>query len=325
MVKANAYGHGLVAVAKALRDADGLAVARLDEAVQLRAAGVTQRVLLLGTLLDAAELAWCSDWHVDVCAHSPEVVASIVAAAEVHPLRVWLELDSGMNRMGLDPEGFVEADRQLSAQPRLLELVHMTHFSSAEEALPATLDPQLEVFKACHGHHSGVAASLANSAALLLRPDTHADWVRPGLMLYGINPLGRTDVPLQAAMRLSARVIAVRNVRHGEAVGYNRQWVASRDSRVATVGIGYGDGYPRHAPSGTPVWINGCGAALAGKVSMDSIGVDVTDCERVDVGDEAVLWGPELSAALIAERAGTISYALFAGVTGRVLREYGCT
>jgi alanine racemase len=218
----------------------------------------------------------------------------------------------------------VEADRQLSGLSGVRELVHMTHFSSADEALPTTLDPQLALFGACHGHHSEAPASLANSAALLSRPDTHADWVRPGLMLYGINPLGRAEPPLRAAMRLSAKVIAVRSVRRGETVGYNRQWVASRDSQIATIGIGYGDGYPRHAPSGTPVWIKGHAAALAGRVSMDSIGVDVTDCRRVDVGDEAVLWGPELSAALVAERAGTISYALFTGVTGRVMREYGC-
>ena len=322
MVKADAYGHGLIQVARALQGADGLGVARFEEAVHLREAGIENRVMLLGTLLNQAQLAWCSEQHVDVCAHSQESVTAILAAARAWPLRVWLKLDSGMHRMGLDCTEFVEADRCLAAHRGIVELTHMTHFSSADETRTAALDSQLRLFESCHLRHPEAPVSLANSAALLSRPETHADWVRPGLMLYGINPLPEANVPLRPAMRLSSRVLSVRTISVGETVGYNRCWIAARRSRIATVGIGYGDGYPRHVTSGTPVWVNGRQAVVAGRVSMDSMGVDVSDCDAVAVGDEIVLWGPELSAVVVATYAATVPYALFTGVTPRVAREY---
>lgn len=165
--------------------------------------------------------------------------------------------------------------------------------------------------------------SLANSAALMARPETQADWVRPGILLYGDNPLGaQHPLPLQAAMTLRAQIIALREIGTGESVGYNERWTSARPSQIATVGIGYGDGYPRHAPNGTPVWISGQLAPLVGQVSMDSLTVDVTDCEHAAVGDEAILWGPELPAATIAECADTISYQLYTSLHQRVSREF---
>jgi alanine racemase len=323
MVKADAYGHGLLPVAKALSAADGFAVARLHEAMLLRNGGITQRVLLLGTLLDAKELAACSAQNIDVTAHDECSVGSILAQAHRTPLRVWLELDSGMHRLGLSPDAFVEADRILSGHPGILELIHMTHFSSAHHATTQVMEGQLERFWTCHKASSNAKVSLANSAALIANPATHMDWVRPGIMLYGENPfVARYHVPLQAAMTVTARVIAIRDLHVGDPVGYSGRWTAARPSRLGTVGIGYGDGYPRQANNGTPVWIGGSLVSLVGRVSMDSLTVDLTECRQVSVGEEAILWGPELSAVEVARCADTIPYELFTSVNQRVGRQY---
>jgi len=322
MVKADAYGHGLLPTARALADADGFAVARLDEALQLRRAGIKQRILLLGTLFDSDDLRLCSAQNIDVTAHDPASVALIGATATQHPLRVWLELDSGMHRLGLAPAEFEQADRALRANPGTLELLHWTHFSDAEDLRADINDQQLAVLHAARAQKDS-AVSIANSASIIARADTHETWVRPGIMLYGVNPLAETHAHiLHAVMTLRANVIAIRSVTKGEAVGYNRTWIAARDSVIATIGIGYGDGYPRHARNGTPVWLNGHCVPLVGRVSMDSITVDITDHADVHSGDEAELWGTHLSADTVARHADTISYALFTGVTARVDRTY---
>lgn len=323
MVKADAYGHGLLPVAKALAAADGLAVAHLSEARLLRGAGISQRLVLLATLLDEAELAWCSNQHVDVTAHDQGSVAAIAAVAQRAPLRVWLKLDSGMHRIGLDPSAFVDADRLLSRHAGVTGLVHMTHFANAADPDSASVDSQLSCFRTCHQANLAAQVSLANSAALIARPETRADWVRPGIMLYGDNPVAvRQPLPLRAAMSLRAHIVAIRNIAANESVGYNARWTSARPSRIATIGIGYGDGYPRHAANGTPVWIDGQLAPVVGAVSMDSIGVDVTDCQTASVGGAVTLWGTELPAATIAGHAGTISYQLFTSLSQRVNREY---
>lgn len=321
MLKADAYGHGLLSVAAALREADGFAVARLQEALLLRQANVVQRILLLATLLDDSDLAMCSERRIDVTVHDTRTVFAVAARARKAPLRVWLKLDSGMHRAGLSPKAFVEADRLLAAHPGVLELIHMTHFSRVADA--PTMERQLACFLECRKACSKAKASLANSAALISRPDTHADWVRPGIMLYGDNPLGdRYSISVRPVMTFVGHVISVREIEAGQSVGYNGRWTSKRRSRIGTIGIGYGDGYPRHACNGTPVWINGYLSPLVGQVSMDSITVDLTDLEHAAIGDEAVLWGTELSAASVAEHANTISYELFTSVSPRVSREY---
>jgi alanine racemase len=323
MVKANAYGHGLVPVARALDAADGFAVARLEEALELRQAGIDRRILLLSTLLDRADLRLCAQQDIDVTAHSPSSVADIDAVAREWALRVWLELDAGMHRAGLAPHAFIDADRRLCAHPGIVELVHMSHFSSAGSSMTAAMDRQLACFAECHAVNPHAGTSLANSAALITRPETHGTWVRPGIMLYGDNPLGGSrPLPLRAAMTVSAKIIAIRDVEAGETVGYNEAWTSPRESRIATIGIGYGDGYPRHAPSGTPVRVTDRIVPLVGAVSMDSLTVDVSACPGAQIGDEALLWGTELSAARVARHAGTISYELFASLGARVPRTY---
>lgn len=321
MVKADAYGHGLCQIASALREADAFAVARLKEAILLREAGIAQRILLLSTLLSVDDLQRCSELNIDVTAHDQVSVIAIAEQAISTPLRVWLELDSGMHRAGLSPEAFIQADRVLAAHTGVLELVHMSHFSDALDA--RATERQLACISGCRAASSRAPLSLANSAALITRPETRADWVRPGIMLYGDNPAGAThSVPLRAVMRLSARVVSIRDIGAHESVGYNGRWTSTRHSRIGTIGIGYGDGYPRHAPTGTPVWINGHRVPLVGRVSMDSLTVDLTESAEVSVGTEAILWGDELATALIADQAGTISYELLTSVSSRVTREY---
>jgi alanine racemase len=323
VIKANAYGHGLLHAARALAAADGFAVARLQEAHLLRESGISQRILLLATLLDEADMEQCSKLNIDVVVHEPATVTVIAKQANRAPLKVWLKHDSGMHRAGIDTDAFIEADRLLSKHPGVLELVHMTHFSSAADQASRATMHQLDQFSHCHSVNENAPVSLANSAALICRADTRADWVRPGIMLYGDNPLEGPDaLGLRAAMRLTSYVIAIRHVATGESVGYDCTWTATRNSRIGTIGIGYGDGYPRHARSGTPVWINGRVAPLIGRVSMDSITIDLTDCGPVQVGDEVVLWGPELPVATIARHAGTISYHLLASLQARVTRNY---
>jgi alanine racemase len=322
MVKADAYGHGLLPVAQALANADGLAVARLEEALQLRRAGIAQRVLLLGSLLDEDDLRLCSQQQIDVTAHDLATVDRIAAVTVDAPLRVWLKLDSGMHRLGLAPAEFRVADQRLRSRPGVVELVHMMHFSSADDLDSTATPAQLDNFAQSHGD-SAAGTSLANSAALIARPPCRTDWVRPGIMLYGENPLAATHpLPLRPAMSLRARIVALRTIGIGESVGYSCTWTSTRPSRIATVGIGYGDGYSRHARSGTPVWVDGRQAPLVGRVSMDSLAVDITDCGSVAVGDEVILWGPELSASIVAQYAGTISYELFTALSTRVPREY---
>jgi alanine racemase len=198
----------------------------------------------------------------------------------------------------------------------------MTHFSAADAPDVRVMNQQIDCFNACHSVNSMAGASLANSAAILRRPDIHADWVRPGILLYGCNPVPDCQIEVRPAVTLAARVIAVREIHRGESVGYSGTWTAKRSSRIATVGIGYGDGYPRHARPGTPVLINGQTAALVGRVSMDSLAADVTRIGDVQVGDEVVLWGSELTPATIAECAGTISNALLTSITSRVVRRH---
>lgn len=323
MVKADGYGHGILRTAQALAQADGIGVARLDEALQLRRAGLRlQRILLMGTLLDQGELEVCAHEGVDIVVHDLATVDRICARHKATPLRIWLKLDSGMHRLGLSPADFHVADTRLRAQPGVEEIIHMTHFAASENFASDSAERQFACLMKTHGD-SESPISAANSAAIIGRPSMCGDWVRPGIMIYGDNPLAATHPqPLQPVMTLLARVLAIRDCAAGEQIGYSGIWTCPRPSRIATIGIGYGDGYPRHARNGTPVWLRGQRAVVAGRVSMDSITVDITDANGICVGDEAELWGKNLPAAEIAACAETISYELFTSIGQRVVREY---
>jgi alanine racemase len=321
VVKANAYGHGLVPTALCLADADAFAVARLEEALALRGAGVRKPIVLLEGVFNAEQLAEAARQSLEVVLHEEEQIALLEQFAGPHRFTAWLKIDTGMNRLGFRPAQVERALARLVALgERLHELRLLTHFASADERNSALTALQIERFGVLVGGRTH-ARSLANSAAVFALPEAHAQWVRPGLALYGVSPFADqvgASLGLQPAMRLLTTVIAVRDVRAGETVGYGATWRAARDSRVAIIAAGYGDGLPRALPNGTPVLVGERRAALVGRVSMDMIALDVTDAGAVRMGDIATLWGPELPVEEIAAHAGTIAYELLCGVSQRV-------
>jgi alanine racemase len=321
VVKANAYGHGLVPTAQALQQADAFAVARLEEAAALRSAGLDGRIVLLEGVLDAAQLAEAVRLGLELVVHQAEQIGLLEAWRDGPRPAVWLKIDTGMNRLGFRPEEFRQAWQRLAAlMPSARELRVLTHLACADELDGRATDAQLALLRPLL---AGVRAelSIANSAAILRAPATHADWVRPGLALYGVSPFGDrrgADFGLRAAMSLESTVIALRHVPCGERVGYGGHWRAARASRLAIVAAGYGDGLPRGLPSGTPVIIGAQRAALVGRVSMDMIAVDITDLPAVQLGDPVELWGERLPVEEVAAAAGTVAYELVCAVSQRV-------
>jgi alanine racemase len=321
VVKANAYGHGLVPCAQALAQADAFAVARLEEAAALRAAGLNGRIVLLEGVLDAEQLAEAERLGLELVVHQAQQIALLEAWRGDTRSAVWVKVDTGMNRLGFRPEEFSQAWRRLAAlQPAARALRVLTHLAGADEGAGESIALQLARLRPLL---SGIKAqlSIANSAAILRAPTTHADWVRPGLALYGVSPFADqrgTDFELRAAMTLQSTVIALRNVPLGEHVGYGGTWRAQRASRIAIVAAGYGDGLPRSLPNGAPVLIGAHRAGLAGRVSMDMIAVDITDLPAVNLGDPVELWGEHLPVEEVAAAAGTSAYELVCAVSQRV-------
>ena len=325
VIKANAYGHGLVPAAKALAETDGFSVARLDEGLALRAAGLANRILLLEGVFSAEQLAVAAQQRFDLMVHSVEQLELLEGRAGTEVISAWIKLDSGMNRLGFRIEHFAEAYARLRRVANVApDPTLVTHLANADDRRDTKTLEQLQAFAAATAALQG-ARSIANSAALLAWPDTRADWVRPGLILYGVSPFPSgigADLGLRPAMTLQTEVIAVKDVREGETVGYGGAWRAARDSRMAVVAAGYGDGYPRSIASGTPLLVSGRRAPIVGRVSMDMITVDVTDLPGVvATGDPVVLWGEGVPVEEIARHAGTIPYELICGVSQRVQHE----
>ncbi|MCL7715298.1 alanine racemase [Stenotrophomonas mori] len=314
VIKADAYGHGAVACARALeQDADGFGVACIEEALELRRAGITRPILLLEGFFDAAELPLIVEHDLWTAVASPWQVEAIAAFVSAAPLQLWLKLDSGMHRLGLTLEEFRAAHARLSALPQVAPMVLMSHLARADELdSPRTLE-QLAMFERAIAGLEG-ETSLCNSPALLGWPQLRSDWVRPGLMLYGADPLYPQAGPhageLRPVMTLQSRVIAVREIATGEPLGYGARFVAPRPTRVGVVAMGYADGYPQFAPNGTPVLIDGVDGALIGRVSMDMLTVDLTDHPRAGVGSLVQLWGDSPTLSELAPRCNTSAYRL---------------
>ena len=282
------------------------------------------RILLLEGCFAADELPMAAHLGLDLVVQGAEQVEALLAAELSRPLNVWLKLDSGMHRLGLAPAAVRELFPRLRAAAQVAELNLLSHFACADERGHSLTEVQLECFLELLDLDFD-QRSLANSAAVLMIPAAHMDWLRPGIMLYGASPfadLSAAELGLKPAMTLSAQLIAVREVAAGESVGYGAGWVAERPSRIGTVSCGYADGYPRHAPSGTPLYVGGRRAALAGRVSMDMLSVDLTDLPEAAVGDAVELWGANLPVDEVAHAAGTIGYELLTKVTARVPRRY---
>jgi alanine racemase len=325
VVKANAYGHGLGEVVTALSEqADGFAVASLEEAADVRALQGEARILLLEGCFEAAEYQLAAQLGLDLVLHSEQQVAQLLGASLSRPLNVWLKLDSGMHRLGLDEAALRACHGRLQGAAQVGEINVLSHFACADERGHEMTERQLEAFLDLLDLDFA-QRSLANSAAILTIPAAHMDWLRPGIMLYGATPfaeLSAAELGLKPAMTLSAQLIAIRQVAVGDSVGYGGAWRAQRQSRIGTVSCGYADGYPRHAPSGTPLLVRGQRVALAGRVSMDMLTVDLTDLPAAQVGDEVQLWGAQLPVDEVAQAAGTIGYELLTKVTRRVPRRY---
>jgi len=323
VIKANAYGHGAIAVARALSEADAFAVARLGEGIALREAGIRQRITVLQGFICAEELELHAHYQLEPVVHSVFQVEILEARQQGEPVTVWLKLDSGMHRLGLSPQEFEACHRRLSQcaavrQPPLL----MTHLASADEIGHPATPMQLDLF----GEQVlGLAGerSIANSAGLLAWEKARAEWVRPGLALYGVSPFSQRTAQqegLKPVMTLRTRLIAIKSLNTGDAIGYGGDWICQRPTLSGVASIGYGDGYPRYARPGTPVLVRGQRVPLIGRVSMDMITVDLTDCPEAQVGDSVTLWGEGLPVEEIAQYADTIPYVLLCNVTPRVKR-----
>ena len=330
VIKANAYGHGLVSTALALADADSFAVARLDEGVALRSAGVRAPIVLLEGVINAAQLAEAAHHGFELVVHDPLQLKLLEAHRGAERFVVWIKMDTGMNRLGFRPEAFEAALSRLRglAVPAL-ELRVMTHLARADERTEPMTREQLDRFDstleaAGLTGKNRLATSIGNSAGTLGWPRAHGDWVRPGLALYGVSPFaGETAAKhgLKPAMTLETTVLTVREVKRGETVGYAGAWRAERDSAIAILAAGYGDGLPRHLANGTPVLIAGARHPLVGRVSMDMIAVDVTGVPKMATGSKAIIWGEGLPVEEVAIHAGTIPYELLCGVSQRVPLE----
>ena len=325
VVKANAYGHGIERAVRAFAAADGLALLDLDEAQRARDAGWSKPILLLEGFFEARDLALVEALALTSVVHRREQIALLAAHRAALPatrtLDVYLKLNTGMNRLGFGA-GAMQAVAELQDIPHVRVAALMTHFANADRPGPGVADvgEQLARFDALtHGWRG--ERCLANSAALFLRPEVAGDAVRPGIALYGATPragMTAATLALKPAMHLRSRVLSVQRIGAGDSVGYGSRWRAPREARIGVVACGYADGYPRHAPDGTPVWVAGTHVPLVGRVSMDMITVDLTDVPQADVGAEVELWGEHVPIDAVAERADTVGYELMCALAPRV-------
>lgn len=356
VIKANAYGHGLVPVARVLvaaarqeagraaagHAADGpagqaggaaawqssrgvsLGVARLEEALALREAGIQAPVVLLEGVVSAAQLQSAAHHEVQIVVHCDEQLRLLERCGGGQRFKVWLKLDTGMNRLGFRMEEFAAAHARLAACPVVAKLRLMTHLACADEPDSAFTRAQLQAF-ASATEALGLQRSIANSAGLIAWPQSQLEWVRPGLMLYGLSPFAwrsAASLGLRAAMTLSTRLIALQRLAAGEAVGYGATWRAPHAASIGIAAIGYGDGYPRGMRNGAPVLVDGHEARIVGRVSMDMCAIDVTALPQAHIGSTVTLWGEGLPAEQVAGHADTIGYELLCRVSQRVRRRW---
>lgn len=321
-IKADGYGHGLLRVAEALGEAEGFALLDMGDAVRLREAGYRQVILLLEGVFSAEDLAVVAEYDLACVIHNAEQVVMLDAYPGRGTLDIWLKINSGMNRLGFPPQLVPQMMAQLQRHRAVRTITLMTHFANADES--RGIAEPLALFNDVAGSYR-VPRSLANSAALLRYPETHGDWVRPGIMLYGSSPFAEVSaqqIGLKPAMTLSSQLISVREIRAGEEVGYGATFRAEHTMRIGIVTCGYADGYPRHAPTGTPVQVDGQLTKTVGRVSMDMLCVDLSDIPQAKVGDRAVLWGDGMPIDEVAKAAGTVSYELMCALTSRVQIVY---
>ncbi|HGW5506514.1 alanine racemase [Citrobacter koseri] len=319
VVKANAYGHGIERIWTALGATDGFAMLNLEEAITLRERGWKGPILMLEGFFHADELAIYDTYRLTTCIHSNWQLKVLQNARMNAPLDVYLKVNSGMNRLGFLPERVQTVWQQLRALPNVGEMTLMSHFADAEH--PEGIDQAMtKIAHATEGLEC--RRSLSNSAATLWHPEAHFDWVRPGIILYGASPSGQwrdiANTGLKPVMTLSSQIIGVQTLKAGDRVGYGGRYTATQEQRIGIVAAGYADGYPRHAPNGTPVLVDGVRTGTVGTVSMDMLAVDLTPCPQAGIGTSVELWGKEIKIDDVASAAGTVGYELMCALAPRV-------
>ncbi|MDX8379038.1 MAG: alanine racemase [Gallionella sp.] len=318
VIKASGYGHGLLRTAQALATADGFALLDLKDAISLREAGYRQTILLLEGFFESGDLDVIAQYELSCVIHSDWQITMLDAYPKRASLDIWLKVNTGMNRLGYPPDQVSRVMATLHRHAAVREITLMTHFAHADET--RGVSQQLELFNEIAADYH-LPRSLANSAALLRYRASHADWVRPGIMLYGASPFAEVSAQqlgLRPAMTLSSQIIATQNLSVGDEIGYAGKFRADRTMRVGTVACGYADGYPRPAPCGTPLLVEGQKTRLLGRVSMDMISVDLSDISQAQVGSKVTLWGEGMPIDEVAHASGTISYELMCTLTARV-------
>ncbi len=322
VVKANGYGHGLINVTHGLNAADGFAVLSLNEAIDLREAGFEQSILLLEGVFREQELSVAASFCIGVVVHSLVQIEMLERVKLAKPIYIHLKINTGMNRLGFMPTEFTSAFNRLKACKNVAGITLMTHFATADEA-PGIEKPLALFHKAIKSINqpNPLPISLANSATILRHPQAHADWVRPGIMLYGASPVGglaAKTFDLNPVMHLTSEIIGIQTLQAGDSVGYGNRFTATKTTRIGVVACGYADGYPRHAPNGTPIAVAGKATQTLGRVSMDMLFCDLTDIPQAGIGSAVELWGNNVPVDAVAEAAGTVGYELLCAVSARV-------
>jgi alanine racemase len=323
VIKADGYGHGILNIAKTINTVDAFAVACIDEAVELRQAGIRTPILLLGGFLKNEELKLINSYDLMTVIHSQYQIDILKKYQAIKPLFTWLKIDTGMGRLGFKPLETKKVWHELSMIKSVAKPIRlMTHMACADELNNNMTNYQCELFYDCT---KGIKTehSIANSASILAWKNTHSKWVRPGIMLYGCSPFteNQKNSELKPVMQLQSKIIAIKHYNKGDSIGYGSSYICPEAMPIAIVAIGYGDGYPRNAPSGTPVLINNKLASLVGRVSMDMITIDLRQNPQASIGDNVVLWGKNLSVNTIAQYTGTIGYELLTKITARVKKN----
>ena len=324
IIKADAYGHGLVPIARALDSADAFGVACLEEAQELRQAEIKQRIVLLEGPYSSSELPEISRLKLDIVVHDRSQIEMLEHTKTTAAFSVWLKLDTGMHRLGFLPAVAQPTYQRLKQCGAVAEIRLMTHLASANNRTDTMVLEQIERFSRC-SQAIPIEKTIANSAAVLACKESHADWIRPGIMLYGVSPFIDSKGPeenLRPVMTFQSKLISVKKIKAGEPVGYGATWRCPEDTYIGVVASGYGDGYPRHARSGTPILVNSERAKLIGRASMDLLIVDLGTRTSAKVGDEIVLWGADLPVEEIAACAETIPYQILCSVHKRLKFEY---
>ncbi|PHM74132.1 catabolic alanine racemase DadX [Xenorhabdus kozodoii] len=318
VVKANAYGHGLDRIWQSLMQTDGFALLDMNEAIYLREQGWQGPILLLEGFFEPADLHIINKYRLTTAVHSYWQLDEIAKNQLDNPIDIYLKLNSGMNRLGFTPKAYPQIVSRVRGIKNIRSVTLMTHFANSDNEVG--IDEQFAVIERLQ--MNSLPHCLANSGAVLWHPKTHGDWVRPGIILYGASPSGRwrdiADIGLQPAMMLQSEIIAIHELPKGEKIGYGSRYTTEKPMRVGTVACGYADGYPRHAPTGTPVMVDGVCTQLLGAISMDMMTVDLTPCPQANIGSIVELWGKNLPVDEVAKSAGTIGYELLCALAKRV-------